>query len=1368
MGEDDGKLIEEIVENTLKELINTSSSKANGLVGMDSHIAEMNSRLCLQVNDVRVVGIWGMGGLGKTTIARAVYDEIACQFEHSCFLDNVKEAFISKREVQMQVDLIFRLLKEKVQSVDLDRGRKMIMERLGMKKVIVVLDDVETFSQIEALLGKLHAFGEGSRVIVTTRNKQSLSGVNETYKPTYLSDVEALELFTKYAFRTNQPNGDYDHLSRRAIEYAQGLPLALKVLGAFLDDKDVCEWEAVLEKLKKIPHIEIQDVLRTSFDGLDHIEKEIFLDIACLFRKWNKDFVTEFLDSCGFFPRNGLRVLADRALINISKDDDLTMHDLLQEMGREIVRLESPKEPGKRSRLWSYDDVSRVLTQNTATDAVECLILDLSNSKVNLCIHTGAFVGMTKLRLLIIYYSFFNICDSFDYDYDYDYDCDEGYFEYVKSSEDFGMDVCWKEDFCPVDGCKQLWRGDLKCLSHELRFLLWHGCPLKSLPSTFIPKNLVRLDMRGSHIKQLWEGIQPLQNLKIIKLSHCQYLVEIPDLIEAINLQKLFLDGCSSLFEVHSSISALQNLHFLDLKGCKQLKILPSCIHMKSLRILRLSGCSNLEKFPEISEVMMKLKWLYLDGTAIKELPSSINNLTGIVTLDLKGCTELKTLPISILMSSLRIFNLDGCSNLEKFPEISGIMKELPELCLDGTAIKGLPSSIDQLEGLKHLSMRDCESLEFLPDSICNLADLKHLDLTGCTELKTLPTSIHMRSLQTLNLDGCSNLEKFPEISGFMKELVVLGLDETAIKGLPSSIDLLVGLKHLTMRNCKSLVSLPDSICNLADLTLLHLSGCSALHNLPEKLGDLESLEDLDVDDSGVKQLPFSILRVRSVLSCIGCKEMTAPFSAWPSSVEEYCSYSVLLHLDLSDCNLLELSDGIAHLSSLVTLKLCRNNLESLPVTMNQLGWLTHLELEACKRLKSIPELSSSINYIDAHDCTALETVSTPKTRNLDFRFSNCFRLVQANLFRDIVETHSLRQDNHLRPLCFNMCLPGSEVPEWFNLRDTGCSVTFHVPLNSFNSKLLGFAICIVINFSGARHDVSKMYGRCNWTSKGNWGEQYFFQLDLVGQQYRTHRFLESDHMFMGYMSWSEYGWIAKHRLDAFTIGVETGTYFPTHGCFTSSCGVRLVYANHEEMGNSVTQPLIPVDSREGGVDGQRMEDAVQQGEDSCAKGGVSGLGAPFFPNQLEIRESETEWEAESSESGEGRGRYQTLEMLLEPQMEGKKEEIMVVVEQGEGCQVLGSAFSLRKRETEREGDKVTRVSDDGEISELGSHSGLVVPNSQSEGKEEKELIGDESLAGRGLLGPLCSCFYWLGEVWRGKREVAEAAEFGLHERKKE
>ncbi|XP_062001499.1 disease resistance protein RUN1-like [Rosa rugosa] len=741
---DDIELIEKIVGDILEKWIHIPrpSSLANNLDRMDHHIKEMSLRLCRGKNEVGVVGIWGMGGIGKTTIARAVYDKIVHLFEHKCFFYNVKEGFAKKGEAQMRGELLSIILKGNIQSLDIfNEGSNVILERLGKKKVLVVLDDVETFSQIEALLGDFYSFGVGSRILVTTRDKESLAGVYETYEPRCLNHNESLELFMKHSFRTNQPSKEYSDLSKQAIEYAQGLPLALKVLGASLYDKSLHQWKELLEKIKKIAKMEIQDVLRTSIDGLDDLEKDIFLDIACFFRKWNKDFVTAFLDSCGFFPHNGLRVLVDRALITLSKHR-VHLHDLLQEMGREIVRLESTKEPGKRSRLWSYEDINHVLTQNTATDAVECLILDLSNSKVDLCLHTGAFVRMTKLRLLMIYYSFSNIYGYLDY-----FDDDgEYYFKYVKSCQ----------HLCPVDGCKQLWRGDLEYLSQELRFLLWHGCPLKSLPSTFIPKNLVQLDMRGSHIQQLWEGIRPLRNLKVIKLSHCQYLVKIPDLTEAINLEKLFLDGCSSLFEVHPSISARQNLRVLDLKECKQLKILPSCIHMKSLGILRLSGCSNLEKFPGISEVMTKLKWLYLDGTAIKELSSSINNLTGLRVLNLKDCTELKTPPTSIHMSSLRTLELDGCSNLEMFPEISGIMKELPELRLDGTAIKGLPSSIDLLRGIKELSMKNCKSLVFLPDCINNLADITHLDLQGCTELKTLPTSIHMSSLRTLDPDGCS------------------------------------------------------------------------------------------------------------------------------------------------------------------------------------------------------------------------------------------------------------------------------------------------------------------------------------------------------------------------------------------------------------------------------------------------------------------------------------------------------------------------------------------------------------------------------------------------------------------------------------
>ncbi|XP_004309250.1 PREDICTED: protein SUPPRESSOR OF npr1-1, CONSTITUTIVE 1-like [Fragaria vesca subsp. vesca] len=378
-------------------------------------------------------------------------------------------------------------------------------------------------------------------------------------------------------------------------------------------------------------------------------------------------------------------------------------------MGREIIRLESTREPGKRSRLWSHEDVNHILTQNTATDAVECLMLDLSNSKVDLCINREAFVRMKKLRLLIIYHSHYSIFDSRYY--------------YIWGGR-------WSrsiEDIYPVDGCKQVAEGDLGFLSHELRFLLWHGCPLKSLPSNFIPQNLVRLHMRAPAKSEnhLVKSLPiPCQN---------------PDLTEAINLEKLMLDGCSTLIEVHSSIYALQKLDYLNLKGCKELKNPPSSIHMKSLKTLDISGCLYVGNFPEISHVVNELKELYLDGTVIKELRSSIDNLTGLYVLDLSDCTELMTLPTSIHMKSLVTLRLSGCSNVEKFPEISEIMKKLAELHLDGTAIKGLPSSIGLLEGLKRSSMRNCKSLEFLPNGICNLVDLKDLNLSNCSALHNLP-----------------------------------------------------------------------------------------------------------------------------------------------------------------------------------------------------------------------------------------------------------------------------------------------------------------------------------------------------------------------------------------------------------------------------------------------------------------------------------------------------------------------------------------------------------------------------------------------------------------------------------------------------
>ncbi|KAL6123460.1 hypothetical protein ACLB2K_075982 [Fragaria x ananassa] len=434
------------------------------------------------------------------------------------------------------------------------------------------------------------------------------------------------------------------------------------------------------------------------------------------------------------------------------------------------------------------------------------------------------------------------------------------------------------------------------------------------------------------------------------------------------------------------------------------------------------------------------------------------------------------------------------------------------------------------------LVLEGCSSLLDVNSSILALKNLVYSSLRGCKDLESLPSSICLKSLKTLDLSGCSSLVIFPEISGIMEDLSEIYLNETATEELPSSIERLQGLVVLHLRNCRSLVRLPDNICNLVHLKDLTLSGCLKLYHLPENLGNLESLMCLEVEGSGLRGLPVSILCLRRLktLSCDGCKEMAMPFSSWSSSIEEYNrGYSGLLHLDLSDSNLWELSDGIAHLSSLKTLRLCRTNLKSLSATMNQLCRLTRLELEACRRLKSVPELPSSINYIDAHDCSSSETVAKPETRcsmNLCFTFSNCLRLVQTNLFREIVETHSLYQSYYQRPLSFNMSLPGDVIPDWFNYRCRGFSVTVELPPWWFNNKFLGFAICAVSDFKGSHNDASDLSFLCHCCLKGNHG-RYSFSFTLLDWGFTNEIILESNHMFLAYVQWSEYRLIEEGKL---------------------------------------------------------------------------------------------------------------------------------------------------------------------------------------------------------------------------------------------
>jgi hypothetical protein len=186
----------------------------------------------------------------------------------------------------------------------------------------------------------------------------------KTYEMTKLNYQHSLELFCRNGFGESNPKVGYEVVSSRAIGYAKGLPLALKVIGSNLRTrKSLKAWEDALKDYERIPRKEIQDVLRVSYDALEPFAQSVFLDIACFFKGKKVEYVKEILEE--FSTASNIEELENKSLLNVD-NGYLNMHDLIEDMGREIVRQEAPNNPAKRSRLWFHQDVIDVLSANNS------------------------------------------------------------------------------------------------------------------------------------------------------------------------------------------------------------------------------------------------------------------------------------------------------------------------------------------------------------------------------------------------------------------------------------------------------------------------------------------------------------------------------------------------------------------------------------------------------------------------------------------------------------------------------------------------------------------------------------------------------------------------------------------------------------------------------------------------------------------------------------------------------------------------------------------------------------------------------------------------------------------------------------------
>ncbi|CAH1440584.1 unnamed protein product [Lactuca virosa] len=331
-----------------------------------------------------------MGGIGKTSLAKYVYGLHCREFETSSFIGNISrrcdEKFSGLLELQKQlIDDISKTRSIKVHEVSIYTSK--IENVVTRKKVFLVLDDVDSLHQLDSLLGS-KGFHPVSKVIITTKDAwltESCAQFKTNVKPNHakhflqvLDETASRELLCFHAFMSYTPKANYEEVTGNFVKYCEGHPMALEVLGKSLHNRDVAYWEDWIKQLTKEPGSPIDNVLRMSCNSLpSKNDKDLFKHIACFFVGKDRDVTETILEACNINIRSGITNLVDRCLFSIGSNNELMMHQLLQNMGRFIVHQESPHKPWKRSRLWCHEESFKVLKQNKGTENVLGLVLDM-------------------------------------------------------------------------------------------------------------------------------------------------------------------------------------------------------------------------------------------------------------------------------------------------------------------------------------------------------------------------------------------------------------------------------------------------------------------------------------------------------------------------------------------------------------------------------------------------------------------------------------------------------------------------------------------------------------------------------------------------------------------------------------------------------------------------------------------------------------------------------------------------------------------------------------------------------------------------------------------------------------------------------
>ncbi|KAF7851278.1 hypothetical protein BT93_L4209 [Corymbia citriodora subsp. variegata] len=805
-----GDLIKLVVNEVVVRLKTRQQQLPKNLVGMEDQISGIKSLLDIDSCGVQMVGIYGMAGIGKTILAKIIFNQLCPYFGRNCsFIDDVRERMKTKGLVKLQKQLLSDISHSIVARNigNIDNGINMIGETICNKKVLIVLDDVNEDKQIQKLIG-VNSLYPGTRILVTTRDK-SILNINifkyefKKYEMERLSNEDALQLFSRHAFDDDSPPDRYYALSRDIVSIVDGLPLALEAIGLSLfgqENKKI--WEQKLVKLRNSPHKDVLGKLRISYDDLEPDQQQVFLDLACFIIDKNKTNLMYVWEDCGVGPEDAIDILSKRCMIEVLHDERFWMHDQFRDFGVVIAKQEC-------TRLRDRDDIIRHLRSTENKGSVQALCLPGGHSPQPPIIVTSEEIKrFPRLRFLWFY------------------------------------DVIFLGDFM---GClpELKWISLQKPPCPDAYHHRFEATNLLHLENVVVV-NLSWLDVPEDVLENLIKTKRSVQALRLKSRSTSKH----PTIITSEQMKRFphvrFLSLCEVNYE-GDFWGCLSKLKWISLDygyiiphgpttDCDQPFEVTNSLHLENVVVVNLSGVDiTKDVFASLIKGARKLKVLTLCyNTSMHGTPTFPRD-SGLEKLTISNFLSLKKIHHSIgKLRKLIDLNFELCVELEKLPE-----------------------QIGELQELQHLSLRSCDSLRELPDSVLKLTSLLKLDVWG-TRITRLPDSIdRLSSLSSVNASFTS-IEKLPSTMSKLLCLQALHLNNfNRIQELP---ELPKSLTTLQLTST-SLVTVPNLsyLTNLVELALSEGSEYVAKSDIIQP-GDLQWIGNL-------VGFPFSAERTYSTWS---------------------------------------------------------------------------------------------------------------------------------------------------------------------------------------------------------------------------------------------------------------------------------------------------------------------------------------------------------------------------------------------------------------------------------------------------------------------------------------------------------------------